>query len=179
MRRPGRLAIAVLLSTLPLGCGGGPRGAQQSRPDPAAQQRPDPQALQRCRNDRRDLPPLLEDYRRRGERVAAIEAEGYVPAPGPPPLDPEEVNRLAIYDQEIVQEEYDKAYAAWQEQERPRRDSWSQDRSARLAEARQARDQAAAALRQRWPSLLSADDPPALRQTERSRLLNCEAGLRS
>lgn len=135
--------------------------------------------MQRCRNDRRDLPPLLEEFRRRDGRVAAIEAETYVPSPGPAPLDPEEVSRLAIYDQEIVQEDYDKAYAAWQEQEQPRRASWRQERSARLSDARQARDRAAAALRQRWPSLLSGDEPPSLRPAEQERLLNCEAGPRS
>jgi hypothetical protein len=179
VRRQGRLAIAVLLAILPLGCGGGARRAERSGPVPAAQQRPDPRELQRCRNDRRDLPPLLDAFQRQVDRVAAIEAESYVPAAGPPPLDPEEVSRLAIYDQEIVQEEYDQAHAAWQEQERLRRASWRQERAARLADARQARDQLAAALRQRWPSVLSADDPALLRQAEHKRLLHCEAGPHS
>lgn len=128
-----------------------------------------------CRRDRQRLQPLIDAFRRSEERVAAIEAEGYVASAAPAPLDPDEQRRLAVYDQEIEQEQYDQSYAAWQEREAQRRAAWRSDRRARLAQARERRAEAASAVRAKVPALVSAADPPQLNQAEVQRRLSCGA----
>ena len=138
VRRRRPLAITVLLMLLVSGCSGrDPRELERQRAEKAQQQL----AHQRCERDHRLLPPLLAALSRAEERVAAIAAEGYVPSPGPKPLDPSEQERLAVYDQEVEQEQYNQALAAWQEREQQRQSLWRRDRRGRLADARDRRRQ--------------------------------------
>lgn len=168
--------MAALLAGSLAACGWFPDRRLEQRKAAAEQQRRSQEAS--CRRDRQLLPPLINDLRRSEERIAAIEAEAYVPSAAPAPLDPDEQRRLAIYDQEIEQEQYDEAYAAWQERDDRRRAVWQRDRRERLAQAREQRAAAVAALEAKAPSLLSAGDPPQLIQAEAQRRLTCGAGPR-
>ena len=168
-RRP--LAFLVLLVTLLAGCRGPDDREIQQKRAAAEQQRRQAQLL--CQQTRQALPPLLAGFSRSGDRLASIESEAYVPSPAPAPLDPEEQRRLAVYDQEIEQEQYDQAQAAWQERESQRRAVWRRDRAARLAVARRQHAAAVAALRRAYPSLLTSSDAPRLIAAERERLLAC------
>lgn len=168
-RRP--LAFLLLLVTLLAGCRGPDDRAIQQKRAAAEQQRR--QAQQACLQTRRMLPPLLEGFSRSRDRLASVEADAYVPSPAPPPLDPQEQRRLAFYDQEIEQEQYDQAQAAWQERESQRRAVWRRDRAARLDVARRQHAASVAALRRAYPSLLTASDSPRLIAAERERLLAC------
>ena len=175
VRRRRPLAITVLLMLLVSGCSGrDPRELERQRAEKAQQEL----TRQRCARDRRVLPPLLAALSNAEERVAAIAAEGYVPSPGPKPLDPSEQERLAVYDQEVEQEQYNQALAAWQEREQQRESLWRRDRRGRLADARDRRDAAAADLQRLYPSLLDPGPPPRLRGSERDRLLACGTGAR-
>jgi len=170
-RRP--LAIVVLVATLLASCSR--RDEHQLQQQRAAeQQRRQLQA--QCQRDRRQLPPLLEAFTASRGRVAAIEAEAYVPSAPPPPLDPDEQRRLAPYDQEIEQEQYDQRRAEWEAQEQQRRAAWRRERAARLQRARAQDTAAVAALRLRYPALLTAAEPPQLLTAQRDRLLGCAAG---
>lgn len=170
--RVTRLLLALLVSAGVSSCARSPdpRQAQQRA---AELQRRNQQI--RCRRDREQLPPLVEGLRRTESKVAAIEAQAYVPSAAPAPLDPEEQRRLAIYDQEIEQEQYDQAYAAWQDREAQRRAAWRSDRRERLSRAREQRAAAAAALQAQAPDLLRATDPPQLDQDVLQRRLSCGA----
>jgi hypothetical protein len=171
-RRP--LAIVVLVATLLASCSRrDERQLQQQRA--AEQQRRQLQA--QCQRDRRQLPPLLEAFTASRARVAAIEAEAYAASAPPAPLDPDEQRRLAIYDQEIEQEQYDQRRAAWEEQEQQRRASWQRERAARLEAARSQAAAAAAALRRAYPDMLTSSDPPQLLAAPRDRRLTCAAGV--
>lgn len=174
MNRPGPLPrialLLLLLAWLPAAC---------SRRDPAQEQRQraalerQRQAAERCERDRRALPPLLEALERTDRRLSAVEAESYVPSAPPEPLDPEEQRRLAIYDQEIEQERYDEAYAAWQERERPRRAAWRRDQQQRLEAAQQERREALLQIQRAYPALVSETPSLRLRPESRDRLLAC------
>lgn len=167
------LAIVVLLATLVAGCSRrDDRQLQQQRAAAELQRR---QALERCQRDRRQLPPLVAAFFSSRERLVAIEAEAYLPGAPPTPLDPDEQRRLATYDQEIEQEQYDQVRAAWEEQEQQRRAAWRRERSARLEQARSRDAAAVAALRRAYPALLTAADPPQLLAAQRDRLLACGA----
>ena len=100
-RRP--LAFLLLLVTLLAGCRGPDYREVQKKRAAAEQQRRQAQLL--CQQTRQALPPLLAGFSRSRDRLASIESEAYVPSPAPAPLDPEEQRRLAVYDQEIEQEQ--------------------------------------------------------------------------
>ena len=151
VRRHSPLAIAVLLITL-LTSGACTRVAT----DPAAEQREARrrhELQRRCQRQRDALPALRASVQRRTQELLRLEADVYVPAPAPAPLDPEEQRRLAIYDQEVEQEQYDQAHALWQERELQRQALWQQRRRDRLQVARQARAAAVAALQSQQASL--------------------------
>ena len=166
------LALVLLVCGL-VGCDRFPDRRLEQRKAAAEQQLRLDQA--QCRRDRQQLPPLIETLRRSEERIAAIQAEGYAASSPPAPLDPEEQRRLALYDQEVEQEQYEQAYAAWQEREGQRRAAWRRDRQERLALARGRRADAAAALKAKAPALLRSTDPPLLNQAEADRRLACGA----
>jgi len=169
------LLLVVLLSAGLASCSRIPdRRQEQLRA--AEQQRLKREA--QCRSDRQRLLPLVEAVQRSQDRVAAIEAQAYGPTAPPAPLDPQEQRRLAIYDQEIEQEQYDQAYAAWQAQEADRRALWSSERRERLRQAREQRAAAVAALQAQAPALLRATTPPELNQPELQRRLSCGAAPR-
>lgn len=171
MARAMPLVPLLLVAVGLISCGRSPDRRLEQQQLAAEQQRRRQQA--ECRLDRDQLPPLVEALRRRDARIAAIEAETYQPSAAPAPLDPDEQRRLAIYDQEIEQEQYDQAHAMWQEREADRRAAWRRDRRERFSAARVQRAAAVAALRARAPSLLTAADPPQLNQPELQRRLSC------
>ena len=172
VRRQRPRAIAVLLTLLLASCSAREaRRADQERLKVQQQQ-------ERCRHDRRTLPPLLAAFARSEEQLAQVRAEVYSPSAPPPPLDADEQRRLAIYDQEVEQEQYAQAVAVWQEREWQRRSAWRAGHSARLDQATRQRNARAAALRQQAPSLLTKSDPPRLIAVERDRLLSCGASAR-
>jgi len=127
----------------------------------------------RCERQRRALQPLVDSFQQHRATLLAIDAEVYGPSPGPKPLDPEEQRRLAIYDQEIEQEQYEKALAAWKEREAQRYRAWRSEQAARRAAAHDALAAAAAKLRAIAPAVVSSSDPPGLRQAELQPLLRC------
>ncbi|MFM7312181.1 MAG: hypothetical protein ACKO0M_03280 [Cyanobium sp.] len=167
------LVLAALLLPGLISCGPS-RDLRSEQRQRAAEQRRRALASQ-CRRDRALLPPLIEALRGREQELAALEAETYRPSAGPSPLDPDEQRRLAVYDQEIEQEQYDQAYAAWQDREAQRRAAWRSDRRERLTLAREQRAAAAAALEARAPELFPANDPAQLDQTALQRRLSCGA----
>ena len=170
MRRPRPLAITGLLMLLLAGCGlRDARQLERQRAEQAQRQ----QALQRCERERRSLSPLVEALSRADDRLAVVEAEGYEPSPAPKPLDPEEQQRLAIYDQEMEQEQYDKAHLAWQQLESKRRALWRREHRERLAEARQQREAAAETLRAQAPALFSNPEALELNQAAVEQRLAC------
>ena len=166
------MALLLLAAGL-ASCSRSPDPRLQQQKLAAEQQRR--QRVAQCQRDRDLLPPLIEAFNRSEERVAAIEAEVYAPSAPPAPLDPDEQRRLAIYDQEIEQEQYEQAKAAWQEREDQRRAAWRSERRERLAAARERRAEASAALQAKAPGLLSAADPPQLDQAEARRRIACGA----
>ena len=168
VRRQRPRAIPLLLILILAGCSDQAAQRRQQQRLRVEQQR-----QERCRHDRRSLPPLLAALARSEDQWAWVRAEVYVPTPAPPPLDPDEQRRLAIYDQEVEQDHYQQAYAAWQEREWQRRAAWRSDHLARLDEAVRQRSARAAALRRVAPSLLTASDPPRLNTVERDRRLRC------
>jgi hypothetical protein len=169
------VGLVLLLAAGLSACGWFPDRRLEQQKAAAEQQRRRQEA--ECRRDRQRLQPLIAAFRRSEERVAALEAEAYVPTAAPAPLDPNEQRRLAIYDQEIEQQQYDEAYAAWQNREAQRRGTWQRERQERLAQAAQQRTAAAAALRAEAPALLSATDPPQLHQADAQRRLTCGTEL--
>ena len=152
------------------------RERQRVQQNAVAEQQRQRQEAQ-CRSNQVRLQPLVDALRGSQQEVLAIEAEAYLSSGAPAPLNPDEQRRLAVYDQEIEQEQYDQAYAAWQERDIQRRAVWRRDRQARLAQARERRAAAAAALQAAQPDLLSSSDPPQLNQAAWQRALSC--GTRS
>jgi hypothetical protein len=151
VRRRSSLAIAVLLITL-LTAGACSRVPTESSTD----QRESRRRLElerRCRQQRDALPALQAAVQRLDQELVRVESEVYVPAPAPAPLDPEEQRRLALYDQEVEQEQYDRARALWQEREVQREALWQRRHRVRLNTARQAQSTAMAALQGQRASL--------------------------
>lgn len=137
VRRRPLLATSALLILALSGCGAWQRKDDASAAREALAQR---QALerQRCQLRWRQIQPQLAHWNEQRTRLAAVEAEGYRPGPGrPTALDPEEQRRLATYDQEIEQEQYQQALEAWREKERARHLAWSQEHATRLQRAKE------------------------------------------
>ncbi len=151
MRRRFPLAIAVLLITL-LTAGACSRVPTDSSTDERESRRR-LELQRRCRQQREALPALQAAVQRLEQELVRVEREVYVPAPAPAPLDPEEQRRLTIYDQEVEQEQYDRARGLWQEREAQREALWQRRHRARLDTARQARSTAIAALQDQRASL--------------------------
>jgi len=153
-------------------CGGGQsdRSKEIQRQQRARQQ----ERLARCEQQRNTLSPLVQSFQQRRARLLAINAEVYSSSPGPRPLDPEEQRRLAIYDQEIEQEQYQQALAAWEAREAERSMAWRSEHAARRDEAAAALASAAKRLRAIAPSVVSGSTPPALRSGALKQLLSCQ-----
>ena len=167
------LAAAVLLLVLLPGCGliRSPATPDASR-QAAVQRRVE--AQRRCRLAWTQLQPLLQRLQEQHSRLAALEAEQYEAGPGrPQALDPEEQRRLAPYDQEIEQEQYDQALAAWQAEEWQRRSRWRERQQARLTQARRDRDAAEAAVRRSDPEVLDPAAADGLNRAVLGRLERC------
>ena len=175
VRRRGPLAIAVPLSALLTaalaGCTESSPGQAPAELELQRQRRREHE--RRCELDRRALPPLLAALQRSDRQLADLEAEVYVPTPGPAPLDPEEQRRLAFYDQEVEQEQYDRVKAHWQDRERQRRQRWQRQQAERLASWRQERASVLADLRQAHSSFADAASAAAIRQAALLRLRRC------
>lgn len=154
------------------GCGGGQpdRTKEIQRQQQARQQ----ERLARCEQQRNTLSPLVESFRQRRAQLLAINAEAYTPSPGPRPLDPEEQRRLAIYDQEIEQEQYQQALAAWEAREAQRFMAWRSEHAVRRDQAAAALASAAQRLRAIAPSVVSGSRPPELQRAALQRLLSCQ-----
>lgn len=142
MTRRGQLATAVLLIGLLAGCSRPPDPDLQRQRAEQAQRRA---AQQRCESQRRRLQALLEVEQLRKREWQALAAATYQPSPAPPALDPEEQRRLAVYDQEIEQEQYEQALALWREREQQRRADWQREHAAQLGSAHAAFTAATAA----------------------------------
>jgi len=163
----GALVVLALLAGAQSGCQRRPSEAE--RRQLAEQQR----ALGQCRRYRSTLPQRLEQFTATRQALQELQADTYRPTPGPKPLDPDEQSRLAIYDQQSEQEQYDQALAAWQELEQGRRAAWQWRHRQRLQAAEQGFGAAAAALRQVSPALLDNGPLPALQQKEVARYRRC------
>jgi len=150
--------------------------SQQSRRPQAPQPSP-AEALQQCRQRRELAKPLVARFREQFRQQRASEQAVYRPGPGQPkPLDPDEQRRLAPYDQEIEEDQYRQALAAWQQQESERRQAWRQAHELRLQQARRGVEQAAAALRRLEPSVVDPAAPTGLNEAELSALERCGKG---
>jgi hypothetical protein len=153
-------------------CGGAqPDRTQEIQRQQRARQQ---ERLARCDQQRNTLSPLVKSFQQRRAQLLAINAEAYVPSPGPRPLDPDEQRRLAIYDQEIEQEQYQQALAAWEAREAERFTAWRNEHAARREEAATALASAAQRLRAIAPGVVSGSRPPALQRGALQRLLSCQ-----
>lgn len=158
MTRSRQLLAALLMVLALAGCGGrGPSPAERQRQARQAQLERD---LLQCRRHQRAFPGLLQRFQQAQQRVQAADRWAYVPLPAPPPLDPNEQSRLAIYDQESEEEAYNQALATWQQQDQWRRDRFAAERQARLRVARADLEAAAQPLRQLHGRLLRRSHSP-------------------
>ena len=124
--------------------------------DPAAEQAEARRRIalqQSCDRELAALPRLQRALQRSEQELLRLQREVYRPSPAPPPLDPDEQRRLAIYDQEVEQEQYNEALVQWQARELQRQALWQRQRRQRLDAARQAQATAAAALQRHRTSL--------------------------
>lgn len=153
LTRQSSLAASALLAALLAACGG-TAPQQHERARSAALQR-DREAWDLCQRSRAVLPERLAAWRQARRALASVEAETYAATAPPKPLDPEEQRRLAIYDQELEQEQYNQALERWRQQEQPRRAAWQQAWSQRRAAAQADLTRASEALRRISPALLA------------------------
>lgn len=177
IRSPSQAAPAaaaltgLLLVLLAAACGPTARPPQPAESEARRQRQAREQ--EQCLQQRRRLQTLIEAFERSQARVVAVAEDTYRPSAAPAPLDPEEQRRLAIYDQEMEQEQYERAVADWEAQEQERRGRWRSERAVLLEQARSGRAAAAAALRRAFPTVVSDTDPPQLVAAERERRLRC------
>jgi hypothetical protein len=133
------------------------------------------EAKHRCLERWQQLQPLLARFHEQRRLVQATEQEAYRSGAGEPRhLDPEEQRRLAPYDQEIEEEQYRQAVAAWQLQENQRRTAWIEAHRLRRDQRGRALDQAAASLRRLVPNLVDDAVPPDLNSEVLNGLQRCD-----
>ena len=172
LRRSTHLLLTSFLAAALASCGSDPRQrqAELARQQQLARQR---QELAQCRRSQARLPAELAQFRQRAQALAVIDAEQYWPSPAPKPLDPDEQRRLAIYDQEVEQEQYDQAVAAWEVAEAERSARWRRRQASRRAEAAAALASSAEQLRAVSPRLLSSGPSPRLQEPVVRQFLAC------
>lgn len=93
-------------------------------------------ALRRCEQQRDRLKQLVEAFEAEQEELSRLQAERYIPGPGPRPLSADERRSLPIYDQELLDERHAADLEVWKTREANRRQGWERDQAAVEAASR-------------------------------------------
>lgn len=142
-RTSASLFIATLLALTLLGCSGAER---QKREEAAAAQRQLSSLMSRCRGQQPAVQRQLQELRRSTSELANLKQQAYSPLRRPAAPDPELMARFTREDQELEQERYEQALAAWRSSDRAERRYWQGEQEAKRQRSAARQQQAEKAL---------------------------------
>lgn len=142
-RATGSLFFASLLALTLLGCDGAER---QKREQAAIAERQLSALVSRCRGQQPAVQRQLQDLQRSSSELANLEQQSYVPLRKPTAPDPELLARFTREDQELEQERYEQALAAWRSSDRAERRYWQGEQEAKRQRSTGRQQQAEKAL---------------------------------
>ena len=114
--------------------------------------------MERCRAELPKLNASLTTLERLDNALQAPPARGYQPPPKPQPPNPEQLARLASYDQELELDNHAKALAAWEADKRWGERQWKRRRSEQRQTLERQRQAEIKALGQANPRLVVSSD---------------------
>ena len=145
LQRPATASLffATLLALTLLGCNGAER---QRREQAAAAQRQLSALVSRCRGQQPAVQRQLQELRRSSSELANLKQQTYLPLRKPVAPDPELMARFTRDDQELEQERYQQALAAWRSSDRAERSYWQGEQEAKRQRSTARQQQAEKAL---------------------------------
>lgn len=126
-----------------------------------------------CEQKRTAVQLLLQAFRAEQAESNRLQAERYLPLPGPRPLSPDERRSLPQYDQELLDERYDAELQTWRSKEESRRRAWERNQVTALAASRSRLAALAAELQGIDARLLRQLSPPLLNPQGLQQALAC------
>ena len=142
-RTSASLFFATLLALTLLGCNGAER---QKRELAAAAQRQLSSLVIRCRSQQPAVQRHLQELRRSTSELVNLKQQPYSPLRRPAAPDPELMSRFTREDQELEQERYEQALAAWRSSDRAERRYWQGEQEAKRQRSAARQQQAEKAL---------------------------------
>ena len=142
-RTTASLFFATLMALMLLGCNGEER---QKREQAAAAQRQLSALVRRCRSQQPAVQRQLQELRRSSSELANLKQQAYSPLRRPAAPDPELMARFTREDQELEQERYEQALAAWRSSDRAERRYWQGEQEAKRQRSAARQQQAEKAL---------------------------------
>ena len=135
-RAPASLFFAALVALTLLSCNG---AEQQRREQAAVAERQLSALVSRCRGQQPAVQRQLEALQRSNRELTKLKEQTYNPLPRPAAPNPELLERFTRDDQELEQERYEQALAAWRSSDRAERRYWqgAQEAKRQLSKARQ------------------------------------------
>ena len=142
-RASASLFFATLMALTLLGCNDAER---QKREQAAAAQRQLSALVSRCRAQQPAVQRQLQELRRSSSELANLKQQAYSPLRRPAAPDPELMARFTREDQELEQERYEQALAAWRSSDRAERRYWQGEQEAKRQRSTARQQQAEKAL---------------------------------
>ncbi len=142
-RATASLFFATLIALTLLGCNGAER---QKREQAAAAQRQLRALVSRCRGQQPAVQRHLQELQRSSSELANLKQQAYSPPLKPAAPDPEPTARFTREDQELEQERYEQALAAWRSSDRAARLYWQGEQEAKRQRSTARQQQAEKAL---------------------------------
>ena len=145
LQRPATASLffATLLALTLVGCNGAER---QRREQAAAAQQQLSALVSRCRGQQPAVQRQLQELRRSSSELANLKQQTYLPLRKPVAPDPELMARFTRDDQELEQERYQQALAAWRSSDRAERRYWQGEHEAKRQRSTARQQQAEKAL---------------------------------
>jgi hypothetical protein len=137
------LFFATLMALTLLGCNGAER---QKREQAAAAQRQLGALVSRCRGQQPAVQRHLQELQRSSSELTNLKQQAYSPPLKPAAPDPEPTARFTREDQELEQERYGQALAAWRSSDRAARLYWQGEQDAKRQRSTASQQQAKKAL---------------------------------
>lgn len=129
-----------------------------------------------CEQKRAAVQRLLKAFRAEEAEINRLQADRYLPLPGPRPLSVDERRSLPQYDQELLDERYDAELQAWRSKEESRRRGWERSQVTALAASRSRLAALASELQGLDARLLRQLSPPLLNPQALQQPLACGKG---
>jgi hypothetical protein len=127
-RTTASLFFASIIALTLLGCNGGER---QKREQAAAAQRRLSALVKRCRGQQPAVQLQLQELRISSSELANLKQQPYSPLRKPTAPNPELMARFTREDQELEQERYEQALAAWRSSDSAERRYWQGEQEAK------------------------------------------------